>query len=372
MSREVVGAIAVRGTGETGGVYDAGGAPTHRFDCYEARPDDGAKNWDGTRVATGSMASLGVTPLQNLPRIPINAPADDVSLPFLMASFLGLDAVTTPTGATNARRHRITGVAAAVELKTVPIEVHMVDKATTTLGKTNRFRGGICDTIQVSGDTSKANVDVSANFAASGTVEAGADISSGMIAPGYSPFKHNNIFLFMGTAFTLASTTDLAHGSAPTAPELTSPLTHKCRAFQFSGNNGVNQEAGHSGSISTVATDMKIGQRVCRLSITIPYDETNADCVALMNGTSDGTFSRSLSLYCVSNTKIEDVTTDYPYSWRLLAPLVFRDGRITWSNDTQLGVRLMTVPLLLCDDGTNGEIIFDCYNDDTTDYMSGA
>lgn len=365
MARGVSGVIAIRVPGETGLVYGAGGAPTHRLRAFGVGSSLRSKNNDGTDEANGYEGPLSVQRLAKMPKLAFRSAAHDTTLPLLMAQNFGLDTVSTPTGATAARRHKIVPTAVATTLPSTSLEFHHVDAATTTVQKTMRWRGAVSNQVTLRGDTRSGRIEVGADYEASGKYEAGMDVSS-LIAPTYGPYKMNNIFCGWGTAYTPLAT-DLVAGAAPSMAEITGVVPLYLRNFEFTSNNNISADDSHVASIDDEAIDMDRGRKIMRISLTMKFAEATATVLNFVDG--DGSINGTLGLYCVSNTKIEDVTTDTPYAWIMACPLVYQDGEATFGEDTPLGVRTITVPLLICENTTQNWAEFYAYNKDVSDYI---
>lgn len=365
MSREVTG---IMGIGKESS-YDTAVSPTHIFHSSEARHGSRMAKFDEGETVNGFNHSTGLTPTQDLSRPRINTVAHDEAVACLLAASHGADAVTTPSGATAARQHKITPFAVSGELASYTIQSSVTTVSETTVKKATRYSGCLCDTFTMSGSVRDKVVRISTEFAASGTRAAGVDLSAAS-RPNFGPHIFNNIFLFVGVSYTAGSLNLPVFASSAEAPdgaEIGSAvnLSTYIRGFTYSRRNNIDQEGGHAGSTGLVATSMFSGKPEMTLSLTLRFDDTVSALLDLIDG--DGDYWRSMALCCWSNTKIEDVTTDYQHAFSGFFPRAEQNSEPQW-NSTNLGVREFTIDFLITEDQTNNAAEWYVWNKDATDH----
>jgi|GEM_PF-6425040 len=363
MARENTGVMGL--AKET--TYDTAVSPAHIFYCTEARHSSAVDGFDEAETANGSAFSTGLTGMADMTRLNIRSVGHDEALAGLAATALGSDTVTTPASATAARQHKIVPMAVSSELASYTIQASVTTKSETTIRKATRYSGGICNSFTMGSSVRDKPLRIAAEYAVSGTQAAGVTLASASI-PNYGPFKHNNVYCFIGTAFVPGSLNLPVHtgtAEAPSGVEVTGAVdwSKYIRGYSLTVNNNVDQESGHSGSTGLVATSMFIGRPTISLSLTLRFAEGDTDMLALVDG--DKSWTRTIGLYCWSNTFIEDVTTDYQYAYSLFTPKVIQSGPVVWGSNS-LGVREITVPFTAIDNLTQNVVELYVWNKDAT------
>jgi len=294
---------------------------------------------------------------------------NDVSLGAHLAYGLGSDAVTTPSGATNARQHTYSAASMSTELAMATIQTNMYDRTSTGAG--NKYRntkhlGNVLNSFVLSGGVGTGDWRIAPTWQTAGAGANNPDSISGLTAPIYSPFRFRNTFAFVGPSYTPGSLA-LPGGSAPTGVELGGgsslqvDLSTKLLGVSWSLNNNVDVEGGHVGSYSGGASELIRGMRTQSLSLDLKYDPTVAFLEELRENqiasgvqTSGNSRAFSLGIYCWSNFALDASGTVYYHAFSLFWPSVYLDGQVGFSNR---GNRYaMKVPLLVGQNTTQNSV----------------
>jgi hypothetical protein len=291
-----------------------------------------AEGFDMGQLATGKEESLETVITRYTTSIPFNGIADDKSLPILAAMALGTNTKSTPAGATTARQHIVLPVGIGTELPSTSIQCSLSNATSTTANDAMAHRGCVCDSFSFGGDVNSNNgvYSVTANFRASGTTEAGIDISS--------KTRPSKIFSFNETYHAVSSVlisalpviklpTDAS--AAPTYIEVGANyanLSPFLQGWRWTVNNDIDVNGGHNTASTLVANNLYRNQRTQTLTSTYRWSTSNAVggtgvATELMafRGNVGNTYSTMFT--GVTRTVIDATdATDYRYAYTVFFP----------------------------------------------------
>ena len=312
-------------------VIGTGATVNRRLNNRNTKANNRYQNYNDRDEARTVYEGGGLQRILAAPYLPFDCPADDLSVPMLLAYALGSDTMTTPAGTpSSTAQHTIAANTVYTELPFATVQYNRLDLTTTALLKNTSYVGCSLKSLRLSGSQT-GEVRAVGQWVGSGQTAAAISLS-GLTAPSVGAFLGVNSFVGIGTGMAGAWTPGLPTGSAPTYSELAaSPVDWApyLLGWDFSIENTFAETIGHAGTLGFNANCMPLVDRVMKLTLNLRWDDSVLTLANLVDPQQPGNYDQtggtaypSLCLYNWSTLSLDTSGTIYKMSMSHIFPKV--------------------------------------------------